>query len=66
MTMSNAPLIKVNKEQCNGCSLCVDVCLFDAITMQENKAIIITEKCTFCMTCISACPTAAINVDIGI
>lgn len=64
--MSNTPTIEVIAAQCNGCGICVDICLFDAITKKEDTAIIITEKCKFCMTCISACPTAAIRVNMGI
>lgn len=59
------PKIKIIEEQCNGCGICVDTCLYDAITIKNNKACI-NQKCIFCMICITTCPLNAIAVDIGI
>ena len=49
----------VNQEKCIGCGACVSACPFDAIVMQDGKALI-TEKCTMCGACISVCPVEAI------
>lgn len=49
----------VNKEKCRGCTKCVKVCPFDAITMVDRKAEI-GMSCTSCKQCIAACPFDAI------
>ena len=45
---------------CIGCSKCFKVCKYDAITMENNKAFIDSEKCVLCRKCVAECPTSAI------
>ncbi len=45
---------------CIGCSKCFKVCKYDAITMENNKAFIDSEKCVLCRKCVLECPTNAI------
>ena len=52
--------IKVLNNKCVGCTLCVKVCSFGAITMEEKKAVIDLTKCTLCGACIEACKFDAI------
>ena len=49
-----------NKTACINCSLCVKKCPKDAITIQDNLAIIDYEKCINCGMCADVCPTGAI------
>jgi len=53
--------IKVNKETCNGCSLCKKVCLYDAIEIVDGKAIV-NENCVFCGACIEVCKLNSIEI----
>jgi Na+-translocating ferredoxin:NAD+ oxidoreductase subunit B len=46
---------------CIGCSKCVKVCAFDAITMTNNLAYIDPAKCKLCRKCVVECPTGAIH-----
>ena len=45
---------------CIGCSKCFKVCKYDAITMENNKAFIESDKCVLCRKCVPECPTDAI------
>lgn len=45
---------------CTGCTKCVKVCKFDAITIKDFLAYIDFSKCTLCRKCIDECPTNAI------
>ncbi len=56
-------MIKVIKEKCTGCSLCIKSCAYDAITIVEKKAIIDLDKCVLCGACVSACPFNAIVIS---
>lgn len=51
--------VTVLKEKCRGCTKCVKACPFQAITMEDRKAVIGT-ACTGCGQCVDVCPFQAI------
>lgn len=53
--------VKVIKDKCKGCMICVKQCPFNAIIM-ENKVAFIESTCTGCGVCVSKCPFNAIEV----
>lgn len=53
--------VKVNKEKCNGCGMCKDVCPIDVINIEDTKAVI-SDGCLECGACIGQCPNGAISI----
>ncbi|HDL09668.1 MAG TPA: electron transfer flavoprotein subunit alpha [Candidatus Omnitrophica bacterium] len=57
-------MIRVIKEKCTGCGLCIKVCPFSAISKtSDNKVEIDVTKCNLCSACISACKLSAIVIE---
>lgn len=54
--------IKVNKEKCTGCKICVDLCPVGAIELDDQGKAFITEKCNLCRLCVKECPVNAIDI----
>jgi len=56
-------LIKINKEKCKKCSLCIDVCGMDVILAGSDGYPEINDKsiCNFCGHCIAICPNNAVS-----
>ncbi|MFH1411647.1 MAG: electron transfer flavoprotein subunit alpha [Candidatus Omnitrophota bacterium] len=61
--MSSSDPIKVLNEKCVGCTLCVKICPFGAITMESKKAVIDLAKCTLCGACVEECKFSAIVLE---
>ena len=59
--MANDP-IRVLEEKCTGCTLCVNVCPFGAIVVEDKLARIDLTKCTVCGACVGACKFDAIEI----
>ena len=53
--------IKIIKDNCKGCSLCVKACPFDALKMEDRKAVVDEGKCTNCNACVAKCKFDAIE-----
>ncbi|MHA1718424.1 MAG: FAD-dependent oxidoreductase [Promethearchaeota archaeon] len=54
----------VNPSKCSGCGLCVEVCAYNAITMDEEKnvAVINSALCKGCGACAASCRGSAIDL----
>jgi ferredoxin len=52
----------IDKEGCDGCEACMDVCPPEAITMVDGKAQINEPICEECGVCVPECPTGAITL----
>ncbi len=55
-------LIEVLEGKCVGCTLCVKVCPFGAITMEDRLAVIELDKCNLCGACVEVCKFEAIEI----
>lgn len=53
--------IQIITDKCTGCTLCVKVCPFGAITIAGKKAVVDLDKCTLCGACVESCKFDAIE-----
>jgi len=57
-------IIKIDKEKCNGCGLCVSACHEGAIGMMSGKAELLRDDyCDGLGNCLPVCPTGAITFE---
>ena len=54
--------IWIEVDLCNGCGLCVKVCPYGAVELEEGKALLL-ERCTACGACLEVCKQKAILSD---
>ncbi|MBQ9068844.1 MAG: 4Fe-4S binding protein [Eggerthellaceae bacterium] len=52
--------VTINTDECVGCSVCVDACPSDALSV-DGVCSVDADKCVDCGTCIDECPTDAIS-----
>lgn len=53
----------VDIEKCDGCESCVEVCVTEAIHMEDGHAVVNEEECIDCNACEDACTTGAIKCE---
>jgi NAD-dependent dihydropyrimidine dehydrogenase PreA subunit len=56
-------MVRIDSTRCNGCGSCVDICPQQAITLNDNLAVINEKLCIQCGTCAEICPTSAIHEE---
>ena len=62
-------ILGVNKTRCKGCSICVEICPYDALFMGDDITIrgyifpLENGKCVGCRQCVWACPDFALTVQ---
>lgn len=57
--------IKVDKEKCIACGLCVEYCPRDVFRMSDEKYSYVKyrDDCWYCDACTFVCPTKAITIE---
>ncbi len=61
---SRMPGVSVHvTDDCGGCGLCADECIFQAITMEDGRPVI-NDECRGCGRCAEACPDGAIEIRV--
>ncbi|MDR0994377.1 MAG: electron transfer flavoprotein subunit alpha [Verrucomicrobiota bacterium] len=57
--------LKINREACIGCGVCVSTCPFGALALDEAEKAVVNEACTACGACVDACPTNALVLEVA-
>lgn len=52
----------IDREKCDGCEDCMEVCPPEAITIVDGKAQISDVLCEECGVCVPECPTESISL----
>lgn len=52
----------IDPELCNGCESCVEICPMDALSLEDEKAVVDLGRCLGCGLCVSECPMEAISL----
>lgn len=55
--------VKVDKNKCIGCGLCVESCPIGALDLVDGVAVVDPDKCTNMGACVKVCPTNALTLD---
>jgi len=56
--------ITVDKDKCDACESCVDICPFEVFEIVDGKAEPVKiEDCEGCESCVESCPQEAITVE---
>lgn len=51
-----------NRDRCDLCGICIEVCPFDSLSMGEDM-IIIHDSCRLCGICVNKCPHKALTIE---
>jgi len=65
--LSDVTTLKLDKEACIGCGMCIEVCPHGVFILNTNKAYIDDiNGCMECGACAVNCPAEAISVNPGV
>ncbi len=59
-------VITIDLDKCNGCTLCVRSCPYEALEMQDKKAVWIEDRCTLCGACLESCKFEALTGEMPV
>jgi len=55
-------LLEINRDECTGCGLCIDVCPFGSLSLDDEDIAVVDETCTACGACLTECPVEALSL----
>jgi Na+-translocating ferredoxin:NAD+ oxidoreductase subunit B len=55
-------LASLDVEACVGCGVCVDRCQMEALSMDDDHAVLNAERCIGCGLCVGTCPSEALSL----
>lgn len=65
--LKNVSTLTLDRNNCTGCGMCLEVCPHEVFTMEGSKALIVNKDgCMECGACMINCPVSAIEVEKGV
>jgi electron transport complex protein RnfB len=61
--ISSPFLVKVDTETCIGCETCLERCQMEALSIEEEHAVLDADRCIGCGLCVSTCPSGALTLE---
>lgn len=56
--------ISIDRDLCTGCGLCVEICPFNGVKLDEENIAVLLDACTECGACVDECPVEAISITV--
>jgi len=57
------PTVKIDKQKCNLCEVCIRVCPMEVFSKGDKEILIANDKCIGCKACEIQCDKQAIKVN---
>jgi NAD-dependent dihydropyrimidine dehydrogenase PreA subunit len=54
--------VETNPDTCDGCSICIDRCPMDALSIEYFKSTVNLDRCIGCGLCVTTCPTDSLHL----
>ncbi len=65
--LSDVATLRLDRNACIGCGMCVEVCPHQVFVVEGEKAVIVAfNSCMECGACAVNCAVSAITVDAGV
>lgn len=61
--VSSPFIARIDPELCVGCETCLDRCQMEALSMEDDHAVLNTHRCIGCGLCVSTCPSGALTLE---
>lgn len=62
MMTASGYVVEVNQELCNACGVCVEMCAFDALRLNDSAVSRDWERCMGCGVCVDQCTEGAMSL----
>jgi len=61
--VSSPFLARIDTETCIGCETCLERCQMEALSMEDEHAVLNADRCIGCGLCVSTCPSGALTLE---
>lgn len=56
-------MLNIIQDNCTGCGICIEKCPFNALSLEDNVAVVDRDTCTLCGACVESCKFDAIEIE---